>query len=106
MRWLCLALISTLLAGCSFREGEPKTALVQKVEQAGAGDLSTASTTAIQQWLGNHGDLAKDVDRSCRPIREKATANWADSTEGRLCEAARNVAAFAGYHAPRDGKKY
>jgi len=95
MRWLCLALISIGLAGCSLNQAEPKTALVQQVEQAGAGDLSKASTGAIQQWLAKHGELAKEVDRSCRPIREKATANWADGTEGRLCEAARSVTAFS-----------
>ena len=106
MRWLCLALISIGLAGCSLNQAEPKTALVQQVEQAGAGDLSKASTGAIQQWLAKHGELAKEVDRSCRPIREKATANWADGTEGRLCEAARSVTAFSDYHPPRDDKKY
>jgi len=61
---------------------------------------------AIQQWLAKHGELAREVDRSCRPIREKATANWADGTEGRLCEAARSVTAFSDYHPPRDDKKY
>jgi hypothetical protein len=106
MRWLCLALISIGLAGCSLNQAEPKTALVQQVEQAGAGDLSKASTGAIQQWLAKHGELAKAVDRSCRPIREKATANWADGTEGRLCEAARSVTAFSDCHPPRDDKKY
>ena len=44
MRWLCLALISIGLAGCSLNQAETKTALVQQVEQAGAGDLSKAST--------------------------------------------------------------
>ena len=106
MKWLCLALVSMGLAGCSLNQAETKTALVQQVEQAGAGDLSKASTGAIQQWLAKHVELAKEVDRSCRPIREKATANWADGTEGRLCEAARSVTAFSDYHPPRDDKKY
>ncbi len=107
MRWLCLALISIVLAGCSLLDqAEPKTALVQKVEQAGAGDLSKASTASIQQWLAKHGELAKEVNLSCQPIREKATANWADGTEGRLCEAARSATAFSDYHPPRDDKKY
>jgi hypothetical protein len=78
-----------VMAGCSL--SERPSAIVKKVEAAGAGDLSAASTIAMQTWLERHRDLASEVDHSCIAIRTTATALWADTTEGRLCTAARNV---------------
>jgi len=47
---------------------------------------------AVQDWFGKHRDCAVAVDRMCKPVRDAATASWADSTEGRVCIAARSVA--------------
>ena len=41
---------------------------------------------------GLHRDCAVAVDAMCKPVREKAMAQWTDSTEGRVCVAARNIA--------------
>ena len=47
---------------------------------------------AVQDWFGKHRDCAVAVDGMCKPVRASATASWTDSTEGRVCMAARNVA--------------
>jgi len=47
---------------------------------------------AVRDWFGRHRDCAVAVDRMCKPVRNSATASWADSSEGRVCLAARNVA--------------
>ena len=79
------------MIGCSVSK-EPPSAIVQKAEACGAGPLGSTSTAAIQDWFGKHRDCAVTVDAMCKPVREKATAQWTDSTEGRVCMAARNIA--------------
>jgi hypothetical protein len=88
MRTLFVVLVIAM-AGCSV--SERPSAIVKKAEAAGAGDLSTASTVAMQAWLERHRDLARDLDRTCGGVRSQAPAQWVDSTEGRLCTASRNV---------------
>ena len=68
------------------------SAIVAKAEAAGAGDLSSVSTGAIQSWLERHRAVAHEVNRMCAAVRDNASADWADTTEGRLCAAAHNVA--------------
>jgi len=88
MRTLVVVLL-IVMAGCSV--SERPSAIVRKAEAAGAGDLSPASTVAMQAWLERHRDVARGVDRMCAAVRAKAPAQWADTTEGRLCTAARSV---------------
>ena len=57
-----------------------------------AGSLAGTSLVAVQDWFGKHRDCAVAVDAMCKPVREKAPAQWTDSTEGRVCVAARNTA--------------
>jgi hypothetical protein len=82
------AIVGTV--GC--QRAEPPSAIVQKAQDAGAGDLSTASTDSILQWLGQHRHVAVDIDKMCVAVRGNAPANWGDTTEGRLCTAARQLA--------------
>jgi hypothetical protein len=42
--------------------------------------------------MRKHRDVAVKLEGTCAPIREKASANWGDSTEGKVCIAARNAA--------------
>src|SRR5260370_27196373 len=77
------------ITGCA---REPRTAVVEKVEQGGCGPLSGVTTDAIQKCLAERRQLAIEVDQMCIPIRKTATAQWNDSTEGRVCTAARNLA--------------
>lgn len=79
------------MVGCTALR-EPPSPIAQKAKACGAGDVSAASTTAVQDWFNKHRDCAVQVDRMCKTIREKAVASWTDSTEGRVCLAARNVA--------------
>jgi len=79
------------MIGCSVSK-EPPSPIVQKAEACGAGPLGDTSAVAVQDWFGKHRDCAVAVDAMCKPVREKATAQWTDSTEGRVCVAARNIA--------------
>jgi hypothetical protein len=95
--------VGALLTGCGH---EPRSPIVEKVERAGSGDLSASSTQDMQHWLGNHRELAVQVDEMCKPVREKATAQWQRSTEGRLCNAARQLAFYRWSPAQSDGRKF
>jgi hypothetical protein len=79
-----------VLASCSFHE--PPSNIVKKAEDSGAGELSQVSFAAMQIWLEKHRDLANELDAMCKPVRAGVPAEWVDSTEGRLCRAARGVA--------------
>jgi hypothetical protein len=81
-----------LLTTFSCSRPEPNTPIVEKVEQAGSGSLTAVSKDGMREWLGKHKDVAYQVDEMCKPVRLKATAQWAESTEGRLCTAARELA--------------
>lgn len=92
-----LTIVGPLLAmvACSLGPDHRSSTIVQKAQAAGAGDLRTASTPSIEDWLRKHRDLAMDLDKMCKPARENGDANWLDSTEGRLCTAAQNAAMYA-----------
>ena|SRR5579863_5226004 len=98
----CVALFA-LVVGCA---REPRSPIVDKVEQAGSGNLSAVSTQEMQNWLGKHRELAVQVDEMCKPVREKANADWNGTTEGRLCTAARQLAFFRWSPAQSDGRKF
>jgi flagellar basal body rod protein FlgF len=85
---------------------EPKSPIVAKVEQAGSGNLAAVSKDGIREWLDKHKDVAYQVDEMCKPVRQKATAQWAESTEGRLCTAARELAFFRSGPVTGDDKTY
>ena len=98
-----LALLVALFA-CS--RSEPRSPVVEKVEQGGAGSLAGVSKDGMREWLGKHKGLAYQVDEICTPVRQKATAQWAESTEGRLCTAARELAFWRSGPVTSDGKTY
>lgn len=93
----------SILAGCA---REPRSPIVETVEQAGSGKLAPVSTPDMQHWLGKHRDLAIRIDEMCKPAREKADAQWAGTTEGRLCSAARQLAFFRWSPAESDGRTF
>lgn len=84
-------LMALFLVSCSVTK-EPSSAIVQKAQACGAGELAGASAVAVQDWFSKHKDCAVTVDQMCNPVRASAPAAWADSTEGRVCLASRNVA--------------
>ena len=79
------------MVGCLERP-EARSAIVQKAQASGAGHLSGASNDSIRQWLGQHRSLAVEIERMCAGVRANAPANWGDTTEGRLCAAAHQLA--------------
>ncbi len=99
----CLVVLAGLSA-CS--RMEPKSPIVAKVEQAGSGNLAAVSKDGMREWLGTHKDVAYQVDEMCKPVRQKATAQWVESTEGRLCTAARELAFFRSGPVTGDDKTY
>jgi hypothetical protein len=98
---------SVVLAGLSAcSRPEPRSAIVGKVEQAGSGNLVAVSKDGMRDWLGKHKDVAYQVDEMCKPVRQTATAQWTESTEGRLCTAARELAFFRSGPVTSDDKTY
>src|SRR5436309_1915094 len=99
-----ILVLLAMLSACG--HSEPKSPIVARVEQAGAGDLATVSKDDIRAWLGKHKDVAYQADEMCKPVRQNATAQWEQSTEGRLCTAARELAFLRGGPVTSDDKKY
>jgi len=100
---LCFFLLVFLLGGCT---REPPSAIVQKVEAAGAGDLKAASQQSIEDWFRRHSEFAVEVRDQCRPIRERAPATWSSTTEGRVCNAANVASVFNFKERKGDGRGY
>ncbi|MBX7135087.1 MAG: hypothetical protein K1X67_20670 [Fimbriimonadaceae bacterium] len=98
MRRTCLLLSVILLAGCT---QERPSEIVQRVQNAGAGDVRSASQESLEQWFRQHRDLANDIKGRCAPIQPTAPATWGDSTEGRVCKAASVASVFQ--FTPRKG---
>ena len=105
LRWSAFALTFGILAlvGCARKES--RSEIVKRAQQAGAGDLTNASAFSIEDWMRKHKDVAVQLNTMCAPVRERASANWGDSTEGKVCIAARN-AAMSTYKYPSDDKTY
>jgi hypothetical protein len=101
-----LALAAAVLTTIACTPPEPKSAIVDKVEQAGSGSLSQASTDSIQLWFVKHRDLSHDVDEMCKRVRQNATVQWTETTEGKTCTAARNIEVMRSVPAQGDGRKF
>jgi len=99
----CLVVLIALSA-CS--RPEPRSPIVEKVKQAGSGNLADVSKEGIREWLGKHKEVAYQVDEMCKPVRQQATARWTDSTEGRVCTAARDLAFWRPGPVTSDHKTY
>jgi hypothetical protein len=84
--------IVLFVGGC--KKKEPPSAIVEKVKAAGAGDVETASVAAIEQWFKKHQAVALEVKAMCLRAKERASADWGDTTEGRVCQAAANATVF------------
>ncbi len=66
MKFSFLLLIVTFIGCSGIKEGP--TSIVQKAESCGAGELSTTSTAAIEDWFTKHRDCAGGVDTMCKPV--------------------------------------
>lgn len=95
--------LTVFLGGCAT---EPSRAIVAKVEAAGAGDLRKVSPQAIEQWFQRRRDLALEVRQFCQPLKKSMSANWAVSTEGKVCEAASAASVVRFHDRTGDGKRF
>ncbi len=102
-KYCWIGLIALALAGCGRQQ---HSAIVEHAQKAGAGELSTASTQSMAAWLGQHKAVSREIDALCGPKRQSAPANWGDTTEGRLCAAARTVAFFNSAPAKGDDRTF
>jgi hypothetical protein len=80
-----------LLMLCACTREQPSR-IVKLAEQAGAGPLTDVSVVDMRVWLNGHPQVAVRVDALCAPQRTNPTAAWPETTEGRLCAAARVAA--------------
>ena len=78
------------LGGC--RREQPSR-IVKLAEESGAGPLKNVSIVEMRVWLKDHPQVAMRVDALCAPLRANAPASWPQTTEGRLCLAARTIEA-------------
>src|ERR1700722_17063361 len=84
-----LILISLLLLTLCACKRERFSRIVKLTEDAGAGPLSAVSRVDMHLWLNAHPQIAERVAVLCAPLRINATAVWLQTTEGRLCVAAK-----------------
>ncbi len=97
-------LIGIVLGGC--KKAEPPSPIVKKIQDAGAGDVSNATKQSIEQWFRQHGDLAKEIRQDCDRVKATKPADWADTTEGRVCQAAASASVFGHEHTQTDERKF
>jgi len=90
--------------GC--KKAEPPSAIVKKVEDAGAGELSQATTKSIYDWFNKHQELAKEIKNDCLAVKDLKPADWSDTTEGRVCSAAISSTMIGNEPIKTDDKKY
>jgi hypothetical protein len=98
-----IVLMTVVLASCT---REPDSAIVRRVEEAGAGKVRAASNDALLDWFRKHQEVGQEIRKLCVPIRTNAPATWTDTTEGRVCQAAQAASAFYFEDRPGDGKAY
>ena len=102
---LVVGLFAGLLSG-GCKKVEPPSPIVKKIQDAGAGDVTNASKESIQQWFRQHRDLAKEIGQDCNRVKATKPADWGDTTEGRVCQAAASVAVFGNEHIQTDQQKF
>ena len=104
--WIAVPIlvVTGALTGC--KKPEPPSPIVKKVEDAGSGDLSQASTKSITDWFNKHQDLAKEIKKECLEVQNSKPAEWRDTTEGRVCSAAISSSMIGNEPIHSDDKKY
>lgn len=96
--------LALLAAGCN---KEPASVIVEKVKRDGAGEVEKASLNALTQWMWKKGTAYADgLVAECEPFKKVGGANWNDTTEGRICTAARSVQMNSSRTIPGDPRKY
>lgn len=79
-----------VISGCKSTSSS-NSKIVAEVEAAGSGKLDDLDEGTIQNWLAKHDDVAGKVGPECKTVMTSAPANWAATTEGRVCTAVKQV---------------
>ena len=104
--WMVVSILVLVGAPVGCKKAEPPSPIVKRIEDAGSGDLSEASTKSINDWFNKHKDLAKEIKEECLEVRDSKPANWRDTTEGRVCSAAISSTMIGNEPIRTDDKKY
>jgi hypothetical protein len=100
--WVILLIL--IGVGCS---REPDSAIVQRVDSAGAGSVRKVSDAALLDWFQKHQEVGQEVRKSCsQVVASNPPANWADTSEGRVCRLAQAASAFYFEEKHGDGKAF
>ena len=104
--WMAVSILvfASGFVGCK-KAGPPST-IVKKVEDAGSGELSQATTKSIYDWFNKHQELAKEIKNDCLAVKDLKPADWSDTTEGRVCSAAISSTMIGNEPIKTDDKKY
>ena len=104
--WMAVSILvfASGFVGC--KKAEPPSTIVTKVEDAGSGELSQATTKSIYDWFNKHQELAKEIKNDCLAVKDLKPANWSDTTEGRVCSAAISSTMIGNEPIKTDDKKY
>jgi hypothetical protein len=86
----CLLASFLVVVGCYDPQAQDSK-IVQEVEAAGAGNLSTFNYQGLALWLADRPALTRKVYAECVPISRTAAANWNTTAEGTVCHAAATV---------------
>ena len=97
-------LVGMIPGGC--KKVESPSSIVKKVQDAGAGDVSNVSKESIEQWFKQHRDVAKQIAQDCKRAKAAAPADWGESTEGRVCQAAASASVFGNEPIQTDQRKF
>ncbi|MGA2435816.1 MAG: hypothetical protein ABSG25_11075 [Bryobacteraceae bacterium] len=104
--WMAVSILVTVSALVDCKKAEPPSTIVKKVEDAGSGELSQATTKSIYDWFNKHQELAKEIKSECLQVKDSKPANWSDTTEGRVCSAAISSTMIGNEPIRTDDKKY
>jgi hypothetical protein len=90
---ICCSITSLLLAvSCnSVSRAGDKSRIIQEVQAAGSGPVENVSIPSLYQWFEKHTHLANQINKECNEVQKTAAADWGDSPEGHVCEAASQI---------------
>jgi len=104
--WMAVSILVLVAGFAGCKKAEPPSPIVKKVEDAGSGELSQATTKSIYDWFNKHQELTKEIKNDCLAVKDLKPANWSDTTEGRVCSAAISSTMIGNEPIKTDDKKY
>src|ERR1700692_2096100 len=86
--WMAVSILvfASGFVGC--KKAEPPSLIVKKVEDAGSGELSQATTKSIYDWFNKHQELAKEIKKECTQLKVACVARlylqqWSETNQSR-----------------------